>query len=58
MDSAVRSIGSLNELELKGYLMGIIERAKDRSQLLRFAQAVAEVSEDTEADEAIFWSRY
>ena len=58
MDSAVRSIGSLNELELKGYLMGIIERAKDRSQLLRFAQAVAEVSEDTEADESIFWSRY
>ena len=58
MDTAIKHIGSLNELELKGYLMGIIERAKDRGQLLRFAQAVAEVSEDNEADEAIFWSRY
>ena len=58
MDSAVKSIGSLNELELKGYLMGLIERAKDRSQLLRFAEAVAEVSEDAEASEAIFWRRY
>lgn len=61
MESAIKSIGSLNELELKGYLMGLIERAKDRSQLLLFAEAVADVSEDTEADEAgeaAFWSRY
>ena len=58
MTSTVKNITSFNELELKGYLIGIIERAKDRGQLLRFVQAVAEVSEDNDEDEAIFWSRY
>ncbi len=58
MDIAVKNIGSFNELELKGYLIGMIERAKDRAQLLRFVQAVEEVFEDTKEEEAAFWSRY
>lgn len=55
MDITAKNIGSFNELELKGYLIGIIERAKDRAQLLRFVEAVEDISEDTEAE---FWSRY
>lgn len=58
MDISIKNIASFNELELKGYLIGLIEKAKDKAQLLRFVQAVAEVSEDNEADEAVFWSRY
>lgn len=58
MEIGVKNYASLSELELKGYLLGIIERAKDRAQLLRFVEAVQEVSEDTEEDEAAFWSRY
>jgi hypothetical protein len=50
MDILVKNIASFNELELKGYLIGIIERAKDRAQLLRFVQAIEEVTEDSEAD--------
>ena len=58
MDIAAKNIASLNELELKGYLMGIIERAKDRTQLLRFVQAVENVAEDETGDIETFWNRY
>jgi hypothetical protein len=58
MDILVKNIASFNELELKGYLIGFIERAKDRAQLLRFVQAVEDVTEDSEAEVAAFWHRY
>ena len=58
MSVLVNNITSFNELELKGYLIGIIERAKDRAQLLRFVQAVEDVSEDSEAEVTEFWRRY
>ena len=58
MEISIKDFASFNELELKGYLLGIIERAKDRAQLLRFVEAVEEVSEDTEEAETAFWSRY
>ena len=49
-------IAQFNILELKGILLGIIEKAKDREQLLRVVFAVQDVVEDE--DEAIFWSHY
>jgi hypothetical protein len=58
MDILVKNIASFNELELKGYLIGIIERAKDHAQLLRFVQAVEDVTEDSEAEITAFWQRY
>ena len=58
MSALVNNITSFNELELKGYLIGIIERAKDRAQLLRFVQAVEDVSEDSEDEVTEFWRRY
>ncbi len=59
MNSTAKKISSYNELELKGYLLSMIERAQDRSQLLRFVEAVKDIFEDEkEEDESIFWSRY
>ena len=42
MNVATKKISSYNELELKGYLISLIERAKDRTQLLLFVEAVKE----------------
>lgn len=49
-------ITQFNILELKGILLGIIEKAKDREQLMRVVFAVQDVVEDE--DEATFWSHY
>ena len=59
MSVAAKKISAYNELELKGYLISLIERAKDRSQLLLFVEAVNDIFENNiEEDEATFWSRY
>ena len=59
MNSTAKKISSYNELELKGYLLSMIERAQDRSQLLLFVEALKGVFEDEkEEDEVTFWSRY
>ena len=39
---------AFNDLELKGYLHSLIERAKDRTQLLLFAKAVESIFEQTD----------
>lgn len=59
MGVSAKKISSYNELELKGYLISLIERAKDRSQLLLFVEAVNDIFDDNkEEDAATFWSRY
>lgn len=50
-------IGQMNVLELKGILFSIIEKAKNREQLIQVVLAVKDVVEDEE-DETTFWSRY
>lgn len=37
---------AFNDLELKGYLHSLIERTKDRTQLLLFAEAVEDIFEN------------
>ena len=59
MNVATKKISNYNELELKGYLISLIERAKNRTQLLLFVEAVTDIYEDeVEVDETTFWSRY
>jgi hypothetical protein len=43
--TAQKKAMSFNELELKGYLHSLIERAKDRAQLLLFAHAAEAIIE-------------
>ena len=38
---------AFNDLELRGYLHSLIEKAKDRTELLLFAKAVAPIFEET-----------
>ncbi|NJN35526.1 MAG: hypothetical protein HC817_15975 [Saprospiraceae bacterium] len=40
---AHKNTAAFNDLELKGYLHSLIERANDRTQLLLFAEAVEEI---------------
>ena len=39
-------MAAFNDLELKGYLHSLIEKAKDRTELLLFAKAVAPIFEE------------
>ena len=55
MNSTVKKISSYNELELKGYLLSMIERAQDRSQLLRVVEAVKDIFEDDMAEKSDWW---
>lgn len=41
-----KNMAAFNDLELKGYLHSLIEKAKDRTELLLFAKAVAPIFED------------
>ncbi len=59
MNIATKKISSYNEVELKDYLISLIERAKDRTKLLLFVEAANDIfEEDVEEDAATFWSRY
>ena len=40
------NMAAFNDLELKGYLYSLIEKAKDRTELLLFAKAVAPIFGD------------
>ena len=55
MNSTVKKISSYNELELKGYLLSMIERAQDRAQLLRVVEAVKDIFEDDVAEKSDWW---
>lgn len=43
-----KTTATFNDLELKGYLHSLIEKAKDRTQLLLFANAVAPFFDENE----------
>ena len=55
MNSTAKKISSYNELELKGYLLSMIERAQDRSQLLRVVEAVKDIFEDDVVQKSDWW---
>jgi hypothetical protein len=41
-----KNMAAFNDLELKGYLHSLIEKAKDRTELLLFAKAITPFFED------------
>jgi hypothetical protein len=45
MSVATKKISTYNELELKGYILSLIEKAKDRAQLLLFVEAANDILE-------------
>ena len=45
MNITAKKISSFNELELKGYILSLIEKAKDRAQLLLFVEAANDILE-------------
>ncbi len=58
MNVVAKNISAYNELELKGYIHSLVEKAKDRAQLLLVVAAVTDIYEEEVEDEATFWSRY
>jgi hypothetical protein len=45
MSVVAKNISSYNELELKGYILSLIEKVKDRAQLLLFVEAANDILE-------------
>jgi hypothetical protein len=54
MDVLELDITQMNDLEIKGTLHGFIEKAKNRTQLMRFIEAFNSAFDD----DTVFWSDY
>jgi hypothetical protein len=51
-------ITNLEANELKQFLLKLIEKAKNKAQLIRIIERVEEVYEEDAEDADIFWSRF
>jgi hypothetical protein len=49
---------SLEATELKQFLLKLIEKAKNKAQLIRIIERVEEVFEEDTEDADIFWNRF
>lgn len=58
MKVAEVDFSSLNADELRGMLLRLITKAKNKAQLIRIIERVEEVIEDETEDAEIFWNRF